>query len=175
MVFGIPPVLLQGFVTLPWDITLLLGLHHLFHTSVWLELNPQYGLIDLSRLGWIFWEGSSYQDHSEQGRWLYLQAFGVCGTEPKFCSWLKEPSGPGFDMVWGWMNSPSIIILLPTYVTIVPFPSPTLWQLYVEISKRKVHLVLLNAQFYNSYSMLGTLQIFPHFYLEVCLTFVFRP
>lgn len=153
-----------------------LGLHYLFHTSVWLELNPQYDLIDLSRLGWIFWEGSWYQDHSEQGRWLYLQAFDVCGTEPKFCSWLKEPSGPEFDMVWGWMNYPSIIILLPTYVTIVPFLSPALWQLYsVDISKRKVHLVLLNAQFYNSYSMLGTLQIFPHFYLDVCLNFVPRP
>lgn len=74
-----------------------LGLHYLCHTSVLLELNPWYGLIDLSKLGWIFWEGSWYQDHSEQGRWLYLQAFDVHGTEPKFCSWLKEPSGPGFD------------------------------------------------------------------------------
>lgn len=153
-----------------------LGLHYLFHTSILLELNPQYGLIDLSRLGWIFWEGSWYQDHSEQGRWLYLQAFDVHGTEPKFCSWLKEPSGPGFDMLWGWMNSPSIIILLPTYVTIVPFPSPALWQLQsLEIAECKAYLVLLNTHFYSSYSVLGVLQIFTHFYLDVCLTFVSCP
>lgn len=67
-------------------------------------------------------------------------------------------------------------MLLPTYVTIVPFPSPALWQLQsVDISERKAHLVLCNTHFYSSYSVLGALQIFTHFYLDVYLTFVSRP